>query len=198
MEAFPKAPWIQPEFIQSCIEISSKICRGISELEAHLQAVLTDLYRQSEKLGLFLCGAGTHPTCRRLALITPFPRYLRQQALYGYLARTQITFATHIHLGMPCAETAIALMRQIKAYLPILIAISSSSPFWRGYETGFACYRQRILASGRSYGIPPSFEDWSQFCDFFPFLGVQAFSRPLMIFIGIFAPDRFLEPWRYG
>ncbi|HHJ40248.1 MAG: hypothetical protein AXA67_06900 [Methylothermaceae bacteria B42] len=167
MEAFPDIQWIQPEFIQSCIEISSKVCHGISELEAHVHAVLKDLCQRSKNLGVLLCGAGTHPICQRLALITPLPRYLRQQALYGYLARNQITFASHVHVGMPCGETAIALMREVKAYLPVLIAISSSSPFWRGYETGFACYRQRILASGRSFGIPPSFADWSRFCEFF-------------------------------
>jgi len=167
LEIFPDNPWIKPEFIQSCVEINSKVCMDFVQLENHLSEVLADLRARCKSLGLCLSGAGTHPFCRRLALITPLPRYLRHEATYGYLARTQITFATHVHLGMPDGETALSLMRDLKAYLPVLIALSANSPFWRGYETGFVCYRQRILASGRSYGIPPAFSDWKQFCRFF-------------------------------
>jgi carboxylate-amine ligase len=167
IEALPKVPWIKPEFIQSCVEIASKVCTSLEELKAHLEALLTELMRVCRELNLCLCGAGTHPFCRRLALVTPLPRYLQQKSMYGYLARSQITFATHVHLGMPDAETALTLMRELKAYLPVLIALSANSPFWRGFATGFACYRQRILASGRSYGIPPAFSDWAQFCHFF-------------------------------
>ncbi len=167
LEVFPGNQWIKPEFIQSCVEINSKVCHDVIQLEDHLGEVLADLCRHCEPLGLRLCGAGTHPFCRRLALITPLPRYLRHKATYGYLARSQITYAMHVHLGMPDAEKALALMRDLKVYLPVLIALSANSPFWRGYETGFACYRQRILASGRSFGIPPTFSDWEQFCHFF-------------------------------
>lgn len=167
LELFPDCPWVKPELIQSCVEIASKVCSSIAELQTHLGEVLIQLQGQCRSLGLVLCGAGTHPLCRRLALITPVPRYLQQKALYGYLARNQITFATHVHLGVPSAEAAISLMGEFKPYLPILIAISASSPFWRGYETGFASYRQRILASGRSYGIPPDFTSWLEFCRFY-------------------------------
>lgn len=167
LDALPGIPWVKPEFIQSCVEIASKVCADIEELKSHLEGVLTELKRTCGALNLCLCGAGTHPFCRRLGLITPLPRYLRQKAQYRYLARSQITFATHVHLGVPDAETALTLMRELKAYLPVLIALSANSPFWRGFATGFACYRQRILASGRSYGIPPSFSSWEQFCQFF-------------------------------
>ena len=167
LELFPDNPWIKPELIQSCVEINSKVCDDIVQLKDHLGDLLANLHRRCESLGLKLCGAGTHPFCRRLALITPLPRYLREKADYGYMARSQITYAMHVHLGMPDAEVALTLMREIKAYLPVLIALSANSPFWRGYETGFACYRQRILASGRSYGIPPAFSTWDQFCQFF-------------------------------
>ncbi len=167
LELFPDNPWIKPEFIQSCVEVNSRVCDQAAELEAHIRQVVTELVQRCERLGLVLAGAGTHPFCQRLALITPLPRYLRQKAIYGYLARNQITFATHVHLGMPDAETTIALMNDMRTYLPVLIGISANSPFWRGYDTGFACYRQRILASGRSYGIPPAFADWREFRRFF-------------------------------
>ncbi len=167
LQALPELPWIKPEFIQSWVEIASKVCTSLEELKTHIESLLTELKRICQRLDLGLCGAGTHPFCRRLALITPLPRYLQQKSKYQYLARSQITFATHVHLGMPDAETALALMRELKSYLPVLIGLSANSPFWCGHETGFACYRQRILATGRSYGIPPSFSDWAQFCRFF-------------------------------
>lgn len=97
----------------------------------------------------------------------PLPRYRRLGKVAGYLGHNQITFATHVHIGMRSGDEAIAAMSALKPYLPILIAVSANSPFWRGYETGYAAYRLRILAAARSYGLPPSFEDWGQFCEFF-------------------------------
>jgi carboxylate-amine ligase len=114
-----------------------------------------------------LCGAGTHPFGRRLALITPQPRYVQIEQQEGLPAHTQITFAAHVHLGMSSGEEAIRVMGELKAYLPLLIAVSANSPFWRGYDAGHACYRQRILAAARTYGIPPSFGGWDEFVHFF-------------------------------
>jgi glutamate---cysteine ligase / carboxylate-amine ligase len=114
-----------------------------------------------------LCGAGTHPFGRCLALITPKPRYLHIEQQEGLSAHTQITFSAHVHLGMSSGEEAIRMMQELRAYVPLLIAISANSPFWRGYDTGHACYRQHILAAARTYGIPPSFGGWEEFVHFF-------------------------------
>lgn len=167
LKAFPEANWVKPEFIQSCVEITSPVCSDADQLYQSLKAVLSRLRERAGALGLRLCGGGTHPFCRRLALITPLPRYLQQKRRYGLLARSQITFATHIHLGLPDGETAIRLMRRLRRFLPLLVGLSAASPFWRGYETGFASYRLRILAAGRSYGLPPDFESYEAFCRFF-------------------------------
>lgn len=166
IELYPENPYVKPEFVQNTVEIASKVCYSLPELKAHVASQVAELRDRCRALGMALCGAGTHPFYRRLAPITPFPRYVEQEKSYGYLAHTFVTFATHVHLGMPSAQTAIALMRELKAYLPVLIALSASSPFWRGYATGFASYRHRVLAAHRSYGIPPSFPDWDAFCDF--------------------------------
>ena len=114
-----------------------------------------------------LSGGATHPFGQALAVVTPMPRYQHMAESYGYSAQTQITFATHIHLGVTDGDEAIHLMRELKTMLPILIALSANSPFWRGFETGFASYRRLILASSRSYGQPPDFSDWQSFAEVF-------------------------------
>jgi carboxylate-amine ligase len=167
MEVCPDNPHIKPEFIQNTVEITSKVCHNIDELETHMRVLTSELLQKCDALGMRLAAAGTHPFSQSLALITPLPRYLRMESRAGLVAHTQVTFATHVHLGMTSGDEAIRMMRALKPYLPLLMALSASSPYWRGYDTGYACYRQRILAASRSYGVPPGFRDWAQFCHFF-------------------------------
>jgi carboxylate-amine ligase len=86
---------------------------------------------------------------------------------YGWLGHNQVTFATHVHLGMPSGEEALTVMRELKPFLPLLMVLSASSPFWHGSDSGFAAFRHRVLAASRTYGIPPDFPDWPAFERFF-------------------------------
>lgn len=167
LESLAETSHVKPEVTQNTVEVVSKVCRNTVELEQHLTAVSLELLDKSRQLGLRLCGAGTHPFGRQLTLITPRPRYLGMEEQAGFRLHSQTTFATHVHIGMSSGDEAIALMRALKPYLPLLIAVSANSPFWRGFDTGCASYRQRILAATRSYGVPPSFNDWAEFCHFF-------------------------------
>jgi carboxylate-amine ligase len=163
----PEHPGIKPEYNQSTVEINSQPCENIRELESDIASVMTTLQTWCQEVGMGLCGAGTHPFCNRYATVTPLPRYLSQQQRSGYLGRLLMTCALHVHVGMPSGEEAIAIMAALKPYLPILLALSASSPFWWGYDTGYASYRQRVLASMRSYGLPPTFQSWQEFTDLF-------------------------------
>ena len=78
-----------------------------------------------------------------------------------------LTFAQHVHVGMPSGDEAVAIAKMLKPYLPILLALSANSPFWQGYDTGYASFRQRLLASRETYGLPPSFKNWQDFVNFF-------------------------------
>jgi carboxylate-amine ligase len=80
---------------------------------------------------------------------------------------TQLTFATHVHVGMPSGNTAIFVMRYLTPCLPVLLAVAANSPYWRGYETGYAGYRSCILAASEKYGLPDYFEDWADFVRFY-------------------------------
>lgn len=158
---------VQAEFNQAMVEITSKVCANIPELEANIVAMLSDLKARCQELGMTICTAGTHPCCDRFANITPFPRYLMQQTVAGHLADFMMTCALQIHIGMPSGDAAIDIMGRLKPYLPILLALSASSPFWWGHDTSFASYRYRFLSLMRNYCICPSFKNWQDFANFF-------------------------------
>lgn len=166
MEFFPGAEHVKPELIQSCVELTSCVAENSGIAVAHLQTLLRGLLRRSRELQMGVCGAGTHPFCRRLALITPLPRYRHMQKESGYLAQTQITFGTHVHVGMGSGDQAMHVMSRLIPAMSALIALSANSSFWRGHETGHAAYRHRILAAAPNYGLPPRFDDWRAFDDF--------------------------------
>jgi len=166
MEFFPDATYVKPELIQSCVELNSCISDTSEVAVKHLQQSLLKLLQRCSELEMSACGAGTHPFCRRLALITPQPRYRHIEKDAGYLAHTQITFSTHVHVGMASGDEAMYAMSRLIPAMSALIALSANSPFWRGHETGHAAYRHRILAAAPNYGLPTRFRDWRDFDNF--------------------------------
>ena len=145
----------------------SKVCCSIQELETNLKSLVYDLHQKCISLGLKLSGAGTHPFCQRRANITPLPRYLNIEKRVGYPCYDYVTFSIHVHVGVSSGQEMITLMKLIRPYLPVLLALSASSPYWKGFDTGQASYRQRILAGARTYGLPPYFKGWEDFRSFF-------------------------------
>ncbi|MDH4055814.1 MAG: YbdK family carboxylate-amine ligase [Gammaproteobacteria bacterium] len=167
MEFFPATNYVKPEYIQSCVELTSCIAENSTEAVAHIQQTLANVLQRCNALEMAVCGAGTHPLCRRLALITPKPRYMQLEKRAGHLVHTQITFSTHVHVGMRSGDEAIHAMSNLIPALPALISLSANSPFWRGHETGHAAYRHRILAAAPNYGLPVAFQDWADFDNFY-------------------------------
>lgn len=176
MEFFPDTTFVKPEYIQSCVELTSCVADNSEQAVDHLAGSFRQLLQRCAELEMGLCGAGTHPFCRRLALITPLPRYQRIEKSTGYLGHTQITFSTHVHVGMDSGDEAMRAMSFLIPAMPVFIALSANSPFWRGHETGHAAYRQRILAAAPSYGLPTRFENWRTYDKF-----LDAASRSGMI-----------------
>jgi carboxylate-amine ligase len=167
IEFYPASTRIKPDLIQSCVELCTPVCADSSAAVRTIAELLDPLQARCEELGMALAGAGTHAFGERLALITPIPRYQTMGREHGYLRHHQITFAMHLHVGMRSGDEAIRVMRRLTPCLPALLALAANSPFWRGYDTKYACYRQRILASSRLYGRPAYFEDWRDFQAFF-------------------------------
>lgn len=167
MEFFPDSEHVKPEYIQSCVELTSCIAKTSDEAVRHISHTLVHIKQRCDELEMDVCGAGTHAVCRELALITPTPRYLRLKQDAGHLAHRQITFSTHVHTGMRSGDEAIRAMLHLIPALPAFIALSANSPFWRGYKTGHAAYRHRILAASHYYGLPVEFQNWAGFERFF-------------------------------
>lgn len=163
LDICPDTSYIKPEYIQFTVEVASKVCHGSQELEEHLLDQVTMLQDSAHKLGMRLAGIGTHPFCDRLGIVTPSPRYARVEQDTGYVGYSQITYALHVHIGMRSGEEAIALMRRLRPYLPVLLALSANSPYWRGLDTGFASYRYRVLMAAHAFGTPPQFDSWADF-----------------------------------
>lgn len=166
MEFFPDTDFVKPEYIQSCVELTSCVAENSDEAVEHIRQTLANVLQRCSELEMSVCGAGTHPFCRRLALITPRPRFMQMERNAGHLAHTQITFSTHVHVGMRSGDEAIHSMSNLIPALPAFIALSANSPFWRGHETGHAAYRHRILAAAPNYGLPVAFRDWADFDNF--------------------------------
>jgi len=167
MEFFPDNSAVKPELIQSCVEINSVICRNSAEATQGILHTLVKVRRRCDELGMRMCGAGTHAFGKKLGLITRQPRFIDMKSNFGLVSRNQQTFATHVHIGMPSGNMAMFAMRHLIPCMPVLLAISANSPFWRGYHTAHASYRHRILAAAPNYGLPPYFEDWGDFVRFF-------------------------------
>jgi carboxylate-amine ligase len=165
MEFFPNTEFVKPEYIQSCVELNSCVAENSDMAITHIHGSLTQLLQRCAALKMSACGSGTHPFCRRLALITPLPRFQRIERDVGHLAHTQITFSTHVHIGMNSGDEAMRVMSLLAPALPAIIALSANSPFWRGHETGHAAYRHRILAAAPSYSLPPNLPTWADFED---------------------------------
>jgi len=155
---------IKSEFLQCCVELNTAPCESGAGIETELERVLARVDEQGRLLKVRLAAAGTHPFDRKPAIVTPSERYLRMSdARSGAAAVHPVTFATHVHVACRDGDAAIRAMCRLAPCLPALLAIGANSPFWHGIDTGYACFRQRLLASNPTYGLPPYFDDWEHF-----------------------------------
>lgn len=166
IEVFEETERIQPELIQNSVELVSRPCPSFEHLEGELKGLLKRLIATCEELGIAVCGSGTHPFSRRWASVTERERFRKLESTAAYMTHTQILFAQHVHLGMSTRREMLDATRRLRTYLPMLVALSANSPFWRGHRTSFGSFRQRVGAMTRSYCPPPSFQDWWEFQDF--------------------------------
>lgn len=155
---------IKPEMHQSIVEVGTHPCRTASEARAEvvrLRGVIAGLARQHN---LSIVAAGTHPISSWMQQeITDMDRYKGVVEEMQDLALQLLIFGMHVHVGMPDGDKAIELMNVARYFLPHLLALSTSSPFWMGRRTGFKSYRSAIFSNFPRTGIPPSFSSASEF-----------------------------------
>jgi carboxylate-amine ligase len=155
---------IKAEFTQSMIEIDTEIAEGVKACRVDLEQRLADVQRAASDAGVRVCVAGTHPFQRWTeSRIYPSERYRYLLEKYQWLARRLTVFGMHVHVGVTSGERAIAISNAAIRYLPHLLALSASSPFWEGIDTGLQSCRVNLLESFPISGRPYYFPDWREF-----------------------------------
>jgi glutamate---cysteine ligase / carboxylate-amine ligase len=153
---------MKPELHQSIVEVGTAVCQTPAEVRAELVRLRGALLDLAGKKGLKIAAAGTHPFSSWLTQdITPFERYIGVQQDMQELARRLLIFGTHIHIGIEDREFLIDAMNVVRYFLPHLLALSTSSPFWMGRLTGLKSYRSIIFRNFPRTGIPRVFASWA-------------------------------------
>jgi glutamate---cysteine ligase / carboxylate-amine ligase len=155
---------VSPEFLKAQIEVATGICRNLDEARAQLARLRTAVAEVAAAHGLAPVAAGTHPFARWQApKTTEESRYLAlREDLQGVVRRLAIC-GMHVHVGIPDEELRIDLMNQAAYFLPHLLALSTSSPFWRGEDTGLYSYRLAVFDEMPRTGTPERFDSWGEY-----------------------------------
>src|SRR5437773_1061219 len=158
---------IKPEMHQSVVELGTEICQSIVDARAHVIELRSRLAELAGRSGLKIASVGTHPFSHwRDQLITQGERYREIVKDMQQLARANLIFGLHVHVGIPDRELAIHVMNQARYFLPHIYALSVNSPFWVGQDTGLKGYRLKVFERFPRTGIPDAFESLSEYEDY--------------------------------
>jgi carboxylate-amine ligase len=157
----PDVGAVKPELHESVLEISTDVCADIREASSQLRALRTQVRERAEGHGLTIASSGTHPFARwEDQRISPRERYRELISDIGFVARQELIFGLHVHVGLDDPDLAIHVANGMRVHLAPLLALSVNSPYWHGKETGLASARTPIFRQFPRVGIPPRFADW--------------------------------------
>jgi carboxylate-amine ligase len=158
---------IKRELHQSIVEVGTRICADVSELDEEICRIRRELCTSAERVGLGIAAAGTHPFSNwKDQIISPGARYESIVEELQQLARSLLIFGLHIHVAVPDRNSTIELLNEARYFLPHLLALSTSSPFWQGRDTGLKSYRTTVFRRFPRSGIPDKFDSWSEYEDY--------------------------------
>jgi carboxylate-amine ligase len=155
---------VKPEMHQSVVEVGTHVCKSIKEARADIRNLRRDMITLAEENGLLLAAGGTHPFADwRNQEIYPDERYSRVVEDLQMVARANLVFGLHVHVGIEDKDTTIHLMNSVRYFLPHILALSTNSPFWMGMKTGFKSYRCKVFERFPRTNIPDTFSNWADF-----------------------------------
>jgi len=158
---------VKSEMHQSIVETGTRICENVGELRIEMHRTRGELIAAAERAGLQVAAAGTHPFASWIdQVISPGERYEHIVEELQQLARSLLIFGMHIHVAMPDKQTTIDMMNMVRYFLPHLLSLSTSSPFWMGRNTGLKSYRTTVFRRFPRTGVPELFESWSAYENF--------------------------------
>ncbi|MCP4190710.1 MAG: YbdK family carboxylate-amine ligase [Planctomycetaceae bacterium] len=154
----------KPELMQCCLEINTGVCRTVDDVERDLTRDLLVVQDTVEQMGLGLWWGATHPFCSwRDQQVMPDPRYQGLVNLLQEMARRLVTFGLHVHVGVDSGDKAVMICDRIMQHLPTLLALSCSSPYWEGRDTGLHSHRSKIMEGLPTAGLPTLMRNWSEY-----------------------------------
>lgn len=157
-------PSFKPELKQCVMEINTDVCESIDAAEEDLRGKIVAVEQAADALGLALWWGGSHPFSRwKEQLTTPTERYEMLVELLQELAQRLVTFGLHVHVGVDSGDKAVMICDRILRHLPVLLALSASSPFWEARRTGLHSYRSKVMEGLPTAGLPPLMRNWSEY-----------------------------------
>lgn len=161
---------LKPEFMQSQVEVGSQVCQNITEVRQEVRRLRRTVFEMAEDNGLVIAAASTHPFARwDEQSITEGARYRELLDDMRNVARQLLIFGMHVHIGFghhddpELKDLMIEIMNQARYFVPHMLALSTSSPFWHGQNTGLKSYRSIIFEMMPRTGIPHSFDSWAEY-----------------------------------
>jgi len=155
---------VSPEFLQCQIEIGSGVCKDVGEAREDLRHLRATVAKHAATFGLAPIAASCHPFADwKLQHHTDKDRYNDLRRDLGGVARRMLICGMHVHVGVDARDLRIDLMNQLSYFLPHLLAMSTSSPFWQGDDTGLNSYRLTVFDNLPRTGLPTRFDSWSSY-----------------------------------
>jgi carboxylate-amine ligase len=155
---------IRPEFLQSQVEAGTHICDDIKQARRELVRIRRSIWELAEREGLWVAAAGTHPFSSWVHQeVSPYGRYPELGRFLQDVGRRLLVFGLHIHIGIEDHALCIEVMNQMRSFLPLLLCLSTSSPFWHGRDTGLKSYRSVVFQNLPRTGIPQQFGSYADY-----------------------------------
>ncbi len=160
----PAAGEIKPELMESVLEVSTDPCANTSEAGEQLRLLRGQVATAARSKDLTIGSAGTHPFAMwEDQRIVARPRYRDLISALRFVARQELIFGMHVHVGMDDPEKAIHVANGMRVHMPVLLALSANSPFWRADPTGLASTRTPIFRAFPRVGMPPTYKGWQDY-----------------------------------
>lgn len=155
---------VKPELMQSQIEVGSQVCRNIKEVRSELVRLRSTVAEVADKGNRKIVAAGTHPFSHWLDQeVTVNPRYHKLLEDMRFVGQRLLIFGMHVHVGIENPDLRMDILNQVRYFLPHILAISTSSPFWFGRDTGLKSYRSIIFEDLPRTGIPDYFVSYDEY-----------------------------------
>jgi len=155
---------IKPELMESVLEVSTEPCQDTVQAGEQLRALRRQVIQTAAEKRLAIGSAGTHPFAMwEDQRIVARPRYRDLISALRFVARQELIFGMHVHVGVDNPDKAIHVANGMRVHVPVLLGLSANSPFWRADQTGLASVRTPIFRAFPRTGIPPTYKDWADY-----------------------------------